>query len=122
MNSTRTYGIVINMDYEHHKAAICKALWDEIASHMKAEHFSFDKRMFVLTTDMDQNAVCHKARKILEAMESSKESYEKRVFSYVKDFYAVDMTDYLELSIPQVSSGIEVDEDIEDIGIDFKLN
>ena len=115
----RTYGIVINMDYEHHKYAICKALWDEIANNMKAEQFSFDKRMFVMTTDLNQDEVCNKARKILEGMESYKESYEKKVFHYVKDFYAVDMTDCVELSFPKTSSGIEVREDI---GVEIQLN
>ena len=113
MNSaTRTYGIVINMDYEHHRPAICKALWDRISNHMKAQQFTFDKRMFIISTDQGQEEVCHKARQILEELECCKETYEKRLFHYVKDFYAVDMTDYLELPIPVTSSGIEVHEDV----------
>jgi len=117
--SRRTYGIVINMDYEHHRYAICKALWDEIANHMKDEHFSFDKRMFVLTTELGKEAVCDKARKVLEELEGYKESYEKRVFNYVKDFYAIDMTEYVDLSLPQCCTGIEVEEEV---GEEIKLN
>lgn len=54
--------------------------------------------------------VCDKARKILEDMESDK----KQVFNYIKDFYALDVTDYVDLTRPQASSGIEVKEDIGD--------
>jgi hypothetical protein len=120
----KTYGIVINMDYEHHQHAICKALWDEISNNMRAEKFSFDKRMFVITTDLEKDTVYNKARQVLEQMEDYKETYEKRVFHYVKDFYAVDMTDYVDLTLPPGTKGITVEglEIDEDIGVDVKFN
>ncbi|MDX2507197.1 MAG: hypothetical protein QNL62_22355 [Gammaproteobacteria bacterium] len=113
-DAIRTYGIVINMDYEHHDYAICKELWNEISREMLLQSFYLDKRMFILTTELGKEEVCNKARKILEDMESDKESYEKQVFNYIKDFYALDVTDYVDLTRPQASSGIEVEEDIGD--------
>jgi len=120
-NALRTYGIVINMDYEHHKHAMCSALWNEISQKMQAESFSFEKRMFVVRTEQDKDVVCNKARKVMEELEShKKESYEKQVFSYVKDFYAVDVTDYDDLTRPYTPNGIEVEEDI--VGVEIQLN
>ena len=112
--SVRTYAVVVNMDYAHHSPVVCKEVWNEISQKMLDEDFRFEKRMFILSTEQDKQFVCDKARNALENLDGFKENFKQGVYLYVKDFFAIDMTGYNDLILPDSQHKIEVQEEIID--------
>lgn len=101
----RTYGVVINLDYSHHPVNECKAIWQKIFQTMMLEGFHNDKRMFLITTILDKDTVCNKARHALNIMDAHLEAYNKHSFHYVTDFFIIDMSDYVDLRLPPPDVG-----------------
>ena len=105
--SVRTYAVIINMDYTHHSPVVCKEVWNEISQKMLAENFRFEKRMFIFSTEKDQQFVSKKARNAIENLDGFTENFREQVYHYVKDFFAIDLTGYTDLIFPDVSNGIQ---------------
>ncbi|MCU7818304.1 MAG: hypothetical protein KZQ57_05400 [gamma proteobacterium symbiont of Lucinoma myriamae] len=106
----RTYGDVINLDYSHHPVSECKAVWHKILQTMMLEGFHNDKRMFLITTILDKDSVCDKARHALSIIDAHLEPYNKHSFQYVTDFFTFDMSNYVDLRLPPPDVGVTLKE------------
>jgi len=102
----RTYGVVINLNYSHHSVNECQAVWHKIFQTMMREGFHNDKRMFLITTILDKDTVCDKARHALSIIDNHLEAYNKHSFQYITDFFTIDMSDYVDLRLPPPDVGI----------------
>jgi hypothetical protein len=101
------YGIVINLDYNSHSYEACKTLWEDIRKGMIEAGFRQEGRLF--TTDMDEEEACGSAIRVIEAIEGHTSYYDKRVYSFLKEFYGVRMECTVNLMLPPADS-IEVEE------------
>ena len=103
---TKTYGIVINLDYSHQSKKECHAVWDKIVKNMLLYDFHSDKRMFIMTTEKGKDFVCDKARQVLNSLDKDRKFDDQSSFHYIIDFFEVDMSDYVDLRLPHVDSGV----------------
>jgi len=110
----KTYGVVINMDYAHQPVTICKELWKQISEKMLVEDFRIEKRMFMITTRQARENVYDKARNILECVDQDISADKNGIYHYLKDFFTVDMTGYVDLRFPNPNPGMELHEDVVD--------
>ena len=104
--SIKTYGVMINLDYAHQPINECKAIWDKIVQNMQKEDFHIDKRMFTMITFQERNFVCEKARRALNKLDEDVEFYNKHSFEYITDFFIIDMSDYVDLRLPEADLGV----------------
>ncbi|MCW8928722.1 MAG: hypothetical protein OQL19_00610 [Gammaproteobacteria bacterium] len=109
-NTIRTYGIIINMDYFHQSENKCREIWNDIIRSMRIAGFHFDKRMFLMTTQLDKQSVCKKARTALNNIDEETELYNKNTLDYITDFIAIDMSEYDDLRLPPLDLGIIINE------------
>ena len=98
------YAIVINLDYVNHSTATCKEMWDTICEQFVANGFRRDGRIF--TINGDKETATEIARKIIDGIESHLDFSEKRIFSYMKDFYGFDLDKTENLLMPPDDSFI----------------
>jgi len=107
MNQTiKTYGVMINLDYAHQPVNECKAIWGKIVQNMQKEDFHIDKRMFTMTTFQERDFVCNKAREAVNRLDDDIEFYNKHSFEYITDFFIIDMSDYVDLRLPEPGLGV----------------
>ncbi len=90
--------VVINLDYENNPEAVCQEIWDAIKQRMLEAGFRLDNRVFI--TNRDEKDACTLARSVIEDMESHLEFDQKKLFLYLKDFYAYDMEHTKNLLVP----------------------
>ena len=102
----KTYGVMINLDYAHQPVNECKAIWGNIVQSMQKEDFHIDKRMFTITTFEERDFVCNKARRALNRLDDDIEFYSKHSFEYITDFFIIDMSDYVDLRLPEADLGV----------------
>lgn len=100
------YAIVINLDYESHPEDVCSEIWQAIKEKMVDAGFRLDNRVFLIHKEREE--ACCLAKTVLEDMESHLEFHRKHIFNYIKDFYAYDMDNIINLMLPL--GGIEVKE------------
>ncbi|MCW8900595.1 MAG: hypothetical protein OQK75_10905 [Gammaproteobacteria bacterium] len=90
--------VVINLDYENNSEIVCQEIWDAIKKRMIEAGFRLDNRVFI--TNRDKDEACTSARRVIEDMEEHLEFDQKKVFRYLKDFYAYDMDHTKNLMLP----------------------
>ena len=90
--------VVINLDYENNSEEICQEIWDAIKKRMIEAGFRLDNRVFI--TNREKEEACTSARSVIEDMESHLEFDKKKLFLYLKDFYAYDMEHTKNLLVP----------------------
>lgn len=107
----KTYGVVINMDYTHQPMTRCQDLWKQISKKMLTDDFRIEKRMFIITTRQAKENVYDKARNVLECIDRELPADKNGIYHYLKDFFTVEMTDYVDLRFPNPHPGFELHED-----------
>ena len=90
--------VVINLDYENNSEEVCQEIWDAIKKRMIEAGFRLDNRVFI--TNREKAEACTSARKVVEDMEAHLEFDQKKLFLYLKDFYAYDMEHTTNLLVP----------------------
>ncbi|MDH5602130.1 MAG: hypothetical protein OEY78_12605 [Gammaproteobacteria bacterium] len=90
--------VVINLDYENNSEEVCQEIWDAIKKNMIQAGFRLDNRVFI--TNREKEEACTLARSVIENMEAHLEFDQKKLFLYLKDFYAYDMEHTMNLLLP----------------------
>ena len=90
--------VVINLDYQNNPEMICQEIWNEIKQRMLEAGFRLDNRVFII--NRAEKEACNLARSVIEDIESHLEFDQKKLFNYLKDFYAYDMEHTKNLLVP----------------------
>lgn len=92
------YAIVINLDYTNHSTATCKEIWGVIVEQFTNKGFRRDGRIF--TINEDKVTATRLARDIIEDIEGHQRFEDKRIYTYMKDFYGFDLGKTANLLMP----------------------
>lgn len=101
------YAIVINLDYDTNAADECGAVWSRLEQRMRASGFHKNGRLF--TSEMPGEHACGLARQVVEDMNGDPVVDGKGIYNFLKEFYAYDNKETIDLLLPPVDS-IQIDE------------
>lgn len=96
------YAIVINLDYSSFHQEDCRFVWNAIKEGMSEAGFVIDKRLLIINLDEDE--ACDRARSVIAKLNRSKRLKGIDIYSYLKDFYAYDHSNSVNLLIPEMES------------------
>ncbi len=94
-----SYAVVINLDYTSFHFEDCNFVWNAIKENMMEAGFVLDKRLLVSKGEEEQ--VCRTARDVIDDLNRSKELKGIDIYSYLKEFYAYDHSDAVNLLLPE---------------------
>ncbi len=106
----KTYGIVINLDYTHLPKNQIRQMWNKISRVMQLYGFHIDKRMFIIHTEKNAEFISTLARTAIDSIDSHSKFQKNSPYHYITDFFAVEMSNYIDLRLPALSNSIELTE------------
>ncbi len=110
------YGVVINMDYSNNAYEETSLLFEDLEAAMLAHGFRREGRVF--TSQLPPEQTYGLARKVLDEVAEREQHRDKDLFHYIKEFYGFEITNIVNLLLPDTSeiSVTELDsEALEDI-------
>lgn len=94
------YAVIINLDYENHSQSSLDLIWDAIVEQMSQVGFRLDARVFTIAAC--ENEAAQLAHEAIENVESHKEFHQKKIYSYIKDFFGFECGSFTNLVLPPV--------------------
>jgi len=118
---SNTFGLFVNLDYAHKPKKECALIWHMIMDEMLAYGFSIHKRAFTINTDKTRDELSIEVRHVLDKLQLE----HMDLFAYIKDCYIINLAGSEDLTLPDTSESIDVEdislEDLHDAGIKFDL-
>jgi hypothetical protein len=99
------FGVFINLDYAHQSHDECAFIWKRIMEIMTGYGFFFQKRTFTIDTDKSRNEIANDVRGLFDLIQKEQEHF----FSYVSDSYILNLEDCSDLTLPDTSETIDVE-------------
>jgi hypothetical protein len=93
-----SWGIMISLDYEHHPVQQTREIWHYIRRAMTEAGFLLQGRLFISHCDREQ--ALQMARDAIESIEAHQEFHNRRLFRYIKEFYAIELDSTENLMLP----------------------
>ncbi len=115
------FGLFINLDYAHKSQQQCHRVWERITATMLDYGFEFKRRAFAITTDRDRDEISQDVRHLFDRIQLNEPDF----YSYVVDCYILDVENCNDLTLPDTTDSIEVEDislqDLNTIGVDYDL-
>lgn len=115
------FGLFINLDYAHKSDSECALIWQQIRDKMSANGFTFEKRAFVLNSEISSEELSSKVRALLNEILTQ----QPQLYSYIADCYILNFDDCTDLTLPDTSDSIDVEdislEELDALGITYHL-
>ena len=99
------FGVFINLDYAHQSHVECRFIWDKIMGVMLDYGFLFQKRIFTIITDKSREEISNDVRSLFDLIQKE----EEQLFSYISDSYILNLADCSDLTLPDTSKSIDVE-------------
>lgn len=116
------FGVFINLDYAHKSADECSIVWQKVMDLMLSNGFSFEKRVFIINTTSDRDEIATNVRKLLDEIRLDQHD----LYSYINDCYILNFQNCIDLTLPDTSNAIDVEdvseEDLEALGVEYDIS
>ena len=99
------FGVFINLNYAHQSHDECTFIWKKIMDVMTGYGFLFQKRTFTIDTDKSRDEIANDVRGLFDLIQKEQEHF----FSYVSDSYILNLEDCSDLTLPDTSESIDVE-------------
>lgn len=115
------FGLFVNLDYAHKSQSECAQIWKNIMDAMLEYGFLFKKRAFTINTEKSRDEISSDVRTLFDEIQSKQYDF----YSYIIDCYILNLESCNDLTLPDTSSTIEVEDislnDLNIIGVDYDL-
>lgn len=101
------YGIVINLDYEHHDNEVMSTLFKQICHAMEGKGFRLDGQIFTIAATPEEATAL--ASKVIDDIEAQLTGKERDSFAVIKEFYGFDV-ELVSNLLERETEGVGLDE------------